>query len=160
MTVHFRLTAPEPPERELQQAIVEKLDLLLMPSTFWFSAAIGACQLSRQQAAALNRAGVRRGLPDLFFVHQGRLYGIELKVRGGQLSKTRVVRTRRGSPRILVGQVDRFAELEAAGMPPIAICRSADEVIAQITRWGIPVRGRAALSPSGGWGAQSYRESP
>jgi hypothetical protein len=151
----FRLTAPEPSEQELQEAVCAALDALLLPPAFWFSAAIGATRLTPQQAAALVRAGIKRGLPDLFVIAPpaGRLFGIELKKqRNGYLSKTKIVRTASGAPRILVGQVERFAELEAAGMK-IAICRSVDEVIAQITRWGIPVRGRVALE-------QPYRESP
>jgi hypothetical protein len=162
MVARFRLTAPEPPERELQEAVCAALDVLLLPPVFWFSAAIGACQLTAQQAAALSRAGVKRGLPDLFVIGPGgRLYGLELKrQRKGYLSKTKIVRTARGGPRILIGQVDRFRELEAAGMEPIGICRSVDEAIAQIARWGIPTRGRAALSPRGGGGERPYRESP
>lgn len=141
----FRLTAPEPPEAELQANVGAALDALLLPPSFWFSAAIGATRLTPQQAAALSRAGVKRGLPDVFVIAPptGRLYGIELKRRrGGQLSKTKVVRTRRGSPRVLVGQVDRFAELEAAGMPPIAICRSVDEVLRKLQEWGVALRCR------------------
>jgi hypothetical protein len=142
----FRLTPFELPESTLQERVGEVLDALLARPAFWFSAAIGATKLSPQQAAALSRAGVKRGLPDVMVIAppHGRLYGIELKIKGGTLSKTRVVRTRRGSPRILVGQVERFAELEAAGMAPIAICKSVDEVLVQLEAWGVPLRGRRA----------------
>ena len=139
----FRLTAPEPPERELQATVAAALDALVCPPAIWFSAAIGATKLTAQQAAALSRAGVKRGLPDILVIAPpaGRLYGIELKLRKGTLSKTRVVLTRRGSPRILEGQEEVFARLEAAGME-IAIARSVDEVLDQLRRWGIPLRGR------------------
>jgi hypothetical protein len=142
----FRLTPPEPSEAELQANVVELLDKLLLPPSFAFSAAIGACQLTPQQAAALVRAGVKRGLPDLFIIGPGgRLFGLELKrQRHAYLSKTRVVRTKRGSPRVLIGQVERFAELEATGMEPIAICRSVAEVLSALQQWGIPLRGRVA----------------
>jgi hypothetical protein len=146
MTRPFRLTPPELPEADLQAAVARVLDVALLPPSFWFSAAIGACRLTPQQAAALARAGVKRGLPDLFVIAppMGRLYGIELKrQRNGYLSKSRVVRTKRGSPRILVGQVERFAELEAAGVP-VAIARSVADVLAALQQWGIPVRGRVA----------------
>jgi hypothetical protein len=142
--VPFRLTAPEPPEAVLQESCARTLDMLVAPPAFWFSAAIGACQLTAQQAAALSRAGVKRGLPDLLFVFDGRLFGIELKVAKGRLSTTKIVQTRRGSPRVLVGQVERFAELEAAGMAPISICRDVDSVLDQLAAWGVPLRGRAA----------------
>ena len=137
----FRLTAPEPPERELQATVAAALDALVCPPAIWFSAAIGATKLTAQQAATLTRQGVKRGLPDAFVISGGRIFGIELKLRKGTLSKTRVVLTRRGSPRILEGQEEVFARLEAAGME-IAIARSVDEVLDQLRRWGIPLRGR------------------
>src|SRR4249920_4019741 len=136
----FRLTPDLAPERSTHEACVDALNKLLLPPAFFFSAAIGATKLSPQQAAALSRHGVKRGLPDLFIL-AGRLYGIELKrVRGGRLSKTRIVRTRRGSPRMLEGQEDVFPRLEAAGMT-IAIAHSVDELLDTLTRWGIPLRG-------------------
>jgi hypothetical protein len=137
----FRLTAPEPLEADLHADCARVLDALLLSPAFWFSAGIGAAQLSPQQAARLSRAGIKRGLPDLFVIH-GRVYGIELKRRGGQLSKTRVVRTRRGSPRVLAGQEDVFPRLLAAGVADIAIVHTVDEMLAQLTRWQIPLRGR------------------
>jgi hypothetical protein len=135
----FRLTPPEPLEVDIHAACAKALDALLMPPAFWFSAGIGAAQLLPQQAARLSRAGIKRGLPDLFVIN-GQLYGIELKRRGGQLSKTRVVRTRRG-PRILDGQNDVFPRLLAAGVADIAIVHSVVEALAQLRRWNIPLRG-------------------
>jgi hypothetical protein len=117
--------------------------MLVMPPAVWFTYPAGAAQLSPPQMAAYSRVGLRRGFPDIMLVHAARIFGVELKTRRGVLSKTKVVRTASGAPRMLIGQVERFAELEAAGMR-IAVCRSVDEVIAQITQWGIPVRGRVA----------------
>jgi hypothetical protein len=139
----FRLTMPEQPEAVLQEQCVRALDMLLAPPAFFFSAAIGATQLTAQQAAALSRAGVKRGIPDLIFVFDGRLFLIELKLAKGRLSTTKIVSTRRGSPRVLVGQVERFAELEAAGAM-VAIARSVEDVLAQLEAWGVPLRGRVA----------------
>jgi hypothetical protein len=159
----FKLTAPEPLEIDIHASVAAALDALLLPPAVWFTYPAGAAQLSPQQMARYSRIGLKRGLPDLFVLHGGRLHGIELKRRGGQLSKTRVVKTRHGL-RILVGQAERFAELEAAGMEPIAICRSVDEVLATITRWGIPVRATVSRMPATTGGrvalAQSYRQSP
>jgi hypothetical protein len=153
MATHpLKLTAPEPSERDIHAACARALGMLVMPPAVWFTYPAGAAQLSPQQMAAYSRVGLRRGFPDIMLIHDARIFGVELKTRHGALSKTKVVRTPSGAPRILIGQVERFAELEAAGMR-IAICRSVDEVLAQITRWGIPVRGRVALE-------QPYRESP
>jgi hypothetical protein len=139
----FRLTAPEPLELDIHERVAEALDKLLLPPAFWFSAAIGATKLTPQQAKALSRKGIKRGLPDLFLVHCGLILGIELKTRKGRLSKTRVVRTRSGAPRVLEGQEDVFPRLREAGMT-IAVCRSVDEALDQIARWGLPLRGRVA----------------
>ena len=110
----FRLTAPEPLEIDIHAGCADALDKLLMPPAFWFTYPAGV-QLSAQQAARYSRLGLKRGLPDIFVLHDG-AWGIELKRRGGTLSKTRIVRTRRGSPRILAGQEEVFPLLLAAGV--------------------------------------------
>jgi hypothetical protein len=135
----FRLTAPVPVERDIHEACAQALDRLLLPPAFWWTYPAGATQLSPQQQARYSRIGLKRGLPDLWILHQ-EIYGIELKRRGGSLSKTRIVRTRRGSPRILAGQEDVFPQLLAAGMREIAICHSVDEMLLTLQRWQIPLR--------------------
>jgi hypothetical protein len=136
----FRLTAPEPIERDIHEACAQALERLLAPPAVWFTYPAGASQLSPQQMARHSRIGLKRGLPDLWILHHG-VYCIELKRRGGRLSKTRVVRTRRGSPRILDGQSDVFPQLLASGgVADIAICHSVDEMLAQLARWHIPLR--------------------
>jgi hypothetical protein len=143
MTQRFRLTAPEPLEAETHAACAAALDKLLLPPAVWFTYPAGAVQLSPQQQARYSRLGLKRGLPDIFIVHDG-VFGIELKRRGGRLSRTTVVRTPRGSPRELIGQADMFPRLLAAGMKDIAICHSVDEVLSALRRWDVPVRGRIA----------------
>src|SRR4249920_776750 len=136
----FRLTPDLAPDRSTHEACVDALNKLLLPPAEWACYPAGAAQLSPQQQARYSRLGLKRGWPDLLVLH-GRLYGIELKrARGGRLSKTRIVRTRRGSPRVLEGQEDVFPQLEAAGMT-IAIAHSVDELLDTLTRWGIPLRG-------------------
>jgi hypothetical protein len=143
MTARFRLTAPEPLELEIHQAVADALDRLLVRPAEWFTYPAGAVQLSPQQAARYSRLGLKRGLPDIFVLYDN-LFGIELKRRGGRLSETRIARTRRGSPRELIGQADMFPRLIAAGMRDIAICYSVDEVLDACQRWKIPMRGRIA----------------
>jgi hypothetical protein len=135
----FRLTAPEPLEFDIHQACADALDKLLLPPAVWACYPAGVVQLSSQQAARMTRLGLKRGWPDLLIGFQG-LWGIELKRRGGRLSKTRVGRTRRGSPRILEGQEDIFPRLIASGaFRAIAVAHSVDEMLAQLTAWGIPL---------------------
>jgi hypothetical protein len=111
----FRLTAPVVPEDDLHAAVADALDILLMPPATWTCFPAGHVKLSGQAAAKLSRMGLKRGWPDILVLHR-QLYGIELKRRGGSLSRTRMVRTRRGGLRILEGQRDVFPRLEAAGM--------------------------------------------
>lgn len=136
----FRLTPPEPGERDVHKSVAHALDRLLLPPAFWFSYPAGASILSPQQAARHIEIGLKRGLPDLWFLHNG-VWLIELKRRGGQLSKTRIVRTKRGSPRILVGQEEVFPQLLRTGaVNAIAVCYTVDEVLEQLDKWQIPRR--------------------
>jgi hypothetical protein len=135
----FRLTVPEPLESDIHEACASALDRLLLPPATWATYPAGAAKLTGAQQAAYSRKGLKRGWPDLLVLYGGSIYGIELKRRGGRLSKTRVGRTRSGAPRIYAGQEDVFPKLEAAGMQ-IAVCHSVDEMIAQLARWQIPMR--------------------
>jgi hypothetical protein len=137
----FRLTAPEPAERDIHEACARLLDKIILPPAFWFTYPAGASQLTGQQIAQHARIGLKRGLPDIWILHRW-VYLIELKRPGGYLSKTRVGRTARGAPRILVGQEEIFPKLLATGtVKEISICHSVDEVIAELDRWQIPRRG-------------------
>lgn len=137
----FRLTAPVQPEQELHETVAEMCGRMIAPPAEWAFYPAGAIPLTGQQVAKLARMGLKRGWPDFLILHDW-LYGIELKRLGAQLSRTRMGRTRRGSPRILDGQVDVFPRLIAAGMRDIAICYSVEEVVAAWERWGIPLHGR------------------
>jgi hypothetical protein len=143
LTKPFRLTPPDFSEQEMHEQVARLCEQLVAPPAAWACYPAGAVQLGPAQMAKLSRMGLQRGWPDFLFLHGGKLRGLELKAKGGALSKTKIVRTKRGSPRVLVGQVERFAELEAAGMT-IAVARSVDEVLATLERWQIPLRGRAA----------------
>lgn len=140
---NFRLTPPEPLERDIHEACAHALDaLLLQPPAFWFTYPAGASTLSPQQQARHSRIGLKRGLPDIWVLHNGAVYCVELKRhKHGRLSKTRVVQTPRGAPRILLGQDDVFPALMATGtVHDIAICTSVAEMLAQLALWNIPLR--------------------
>jgi hypothetical protein len=140
MTAAFRLTAPEPLERDVHESCARALDALLLRPAVWWPYPAGVTQLSPQQHAAYSRFGIKRGMPDLNVLYQGRLYGIELKRRGRKPSKTRTVYTAKGSPRVLIGQEEMFPILLAAGMVEIAIAHNVDEVLDHLARWQIPHR--------------------
>jgi hypothetical protein len=136
----FRLTAPEPLEVDIHQACAEALDKLLLPPAVWACYPAGAVELNAQQMARYSRLGLKRGWPDLLIGYQG-MWGIELKRRGGRLSKTRVGRTRRGSPRILEGQEDVFPKLLASGaFRDIQVAHDVVQMLDLLGYWGIPLR--------------------
>jgi hypothetical protein len=137
----FRLTAPEPFEQDIHEAFAHALDNLLVPPAQWCCYPAGHVKLSAAQVARLARAGLKRSFPD-FFVFYRLVWAIELKRLGGKLSKSRIVTTKRGSPRYLIGQQEMFPLLMATGaFGGIATCTSIDEGLAQLRRWGIPLRG-------------------
>jgi hypothetical protein len=136
----FRLTPELVAEQDIHEACAAALDRLLLPPALWFCYPAGATQLSAQQMARYSRMGLKRGMPDLWVLHAG-VYCIELKRQGGRLSKTRIARTRRGSPRILAGQEDTFPQLIASGgVLDIAIAHSVDEMLEVLEGWRVPLR--------------------
>lgn len=129
-----------PFEREVHERIVDLLNAVLLPPAVWAPYPAGVVQLSAQQQAAMSRFGLKRGMPDLMIWHNY-TYGIELKRHGGRLSKARIVRTARGSPRVLEGQEEMFPRLLATGAwGDIAICHDTDEVLGCLAAWNIPHR--------------------
>jgi hypothetical protein len=140
MPARFRLTAPVVPELEIHFACADALNKLLMPPAEWACYAAGALELTGRQAARYAALGLKRSWPDLLIAYRG-MWGIELKIHGGKLSKTRIGRTRRGSPKILIGQEDMFPRLLASGgFAGIAVAYSVEEMLAQLSTWGIPHR--------------------
>jgi hypothetical protein len=142
----YKLTAPVPLERETHEAVAKLLHKVLPEGdgVEWCNYPAGIVKLTQQQQAAYTRAGLRRGMPD-FLVFADAVYGIELKRRGGRLSKTEIVRTATGAPRLLVGQEEMFARLLRCGCwRDIAVCYDALDVLAALDRWHIPHRRAAA----------------
>lgn len=141
MATRFRLTEEIEAEDALHATVAAGLHVFLGPGVEWSTFPAGHGQLTKAAASKLVRLGMKRGWPDILLVHAGQIFGIELKTRGGRLSKTRVVRTRRGGPRVLVGQEEMHPRLAAAGMR-IAVCRSWPDVVDILRHWEIPVRAR------------------
>lgn len=138
----FRLTEWVPPERSVHEQCAKVLDALLLPPAMWFTYPAGVIKLTKQQAAALTRIGLKRGFPDIWVLYNG-VWLLELKRPGGTLSRTRIVRTRRGAPRILEGQVDVFPRLCATGaVNDIAAIYTVDDMLRQLDQWEIPLRAR------------------
>lgn len=78
----------------------------------------------KTEAAILKAMGVLAGFPDLLILFNSRAFCIELKIAGTGL---------RADQEIV------HALLMATNVP-VAVCRSLDEVLAQLAVWNIPTR--------------------
>lgn len=143
----FKLLAPMTPEDDLHVSIAQLLEVVVRLPAMWTCFPAGNVPLPPQYAAKLARMGLKRGWPDFLVLHEW-MHGIELKRADGKLSKTRMVRTKRGALRVLEGQEDVFPKLMAAGML-IEVCRTPDEVMAALCKWGIPLRVSMTDRPMG-----------
>lgn len=148
----FRLTRPEQSETEVHEAIAQALTILVIPGCGceWTAMpAFGYCGLTPAQTAKLSRMGVHAGWPDFLLAFDRRCLGLEIKRRGtGRLSRTRIVRTKRGRLREVIGQDTMFPRLALCGME-IQVVRSVDEAIAQCIAWNLPLRGSNLSSAQG-----------
>jgi hypothetical protein len=142
----FRLTPPPVYEDDIHVCFANALDVVLPPEAVWFHYPAGHTELPYAIAARLYRMGLKRSLPDFWILYYG-LFLIELKRPGGKLSRTRIGRTRRGTPRELIGQEDMFPKLLRSGaVAAIATHESVAAALDQLERWGLPLRGRIAAS--------------
>lgn len=146
MTRPFKLTPPPLPlEQTLHETVAKLLKQLIPPGAAveWACYPAGLIQLTPAQMAKLSASGLQTGWPDFLIVHDGGVYGIELKRRGGTLSEDRIAKSKFGT-RLVIGQKTRFPSLIAAGMREIAVCTTAQQVFDNLARWGVPLRGRIA----------------
>jgi hypothetical protein len=141
----LKLVAPEPSEQNFHEAAAQMLDVAVSPPAMWTCFPAGNVPLPPEYAAKLARMGLHSGWPDFLLVHRG-VFGIELKTSNGVLSRTRMVRTRRGGLREIPGQATVFPKLVAAGMC-IAVCRSLDEILAALADWQVPLRVTVPVPP-------------
>lgn len=111
------------PEQSFQLALVGLLRAALTPKTYFFACPNGGYR-SHIEAAIMVGQGVRRGVPDLILVHDGRIFGLEIKSEKGRLTDD---------------QRATHIDMERAGAR-IATVRSIEEAIAQLVAWSIPHR--------------------
>lgn len=124
----FRLTAPVPLEDELHQSVADALRYLLPAETVWTTWEARNAK-SAVEGARRKRLGLLPGWSDIGIFYRSTVVLIELKrSRYGVVSKV---------------QRELHERLEHAGFP-VEICCSVDDVLATVSRAGIPLRGRAA----------------
>jgi hypothetical protein len=120
------------PEDMMQRAICQHLDVRGVPRLVWFHVPqgnkLGGTRSKRGIAiqGAINRGlGVKRGVSDLIFLHAGKFFSLELKVRGRTPTEE---------------QLEFIDRVNAAG-GFAAWCTGLDEALACLEAWGL-LRGR------------------
>lgn len=138
----FRLTSPPAPlEADLHAQAAEALDRWLAEPAVWYSYPAGHIRLSPAEVSRLSRIGLKRGMPDIFIFYR-RVYCVELKRPGGQLSRSTIGRNARGAPVYRIGQEEQFERLIRSGaVQAIAVCTSVEAMMMQLVKWGIPLNG-------------------
>lgn len=125
---HVRvLRRREQPEQALHRSIAQLLDRVLPKDAFWFHVPNGG-KRNKTEAGILKALGVRAGVPDILIAFRGGLYAIELKAANGRLT---------------AAQKDTIPRMQSAGVQT-AVCRSIDDVVAELGAWGITPKVRVA----------------
>jgi hypothetical protein len=114
------------PEAAIQRAVFQHLRARGAPGVFAFHPANGGYR-QPVEAAILKGLGVKPGVPDVFAVHNGRCFALELKAEGGRATDK---------------QLEAIAALREAGAFT-AIAEGLDRAIACLEAWGL-LRGRAS----------------
>jgi hypothetical protein len=112
------------PEATIQSAVFAHLRARGAPGVFAFHPANGGYR-TRIEAAILKGMGVVAGVPDVFAVHNGRCFALELKAEGGRATDK---------------QLACIAALREAGAL-CAIAEGLDRALACLEGWGL-LRGR------------------
>jgi hypothetical protein len=114
------------PEQAIQKAICQHLTMRGHRDLYWWHHPGGGVR-SPIEAAIFRSIGAKPGLPDIFLLHRGHLFGLELKAKGGRLSPTQA------TAHVLLRQAGATVEV-ATGL---------DEALAILERWGL-LRGSVA----------------
>ena len=114
------------PEQNIQRQVFLHLRTHGTPSVFAFHVPNGGYR-KPVEAAIMKGLGVRAGVPDVIAIHEGRVYGLELKREGG-----------RTTPK----QLEAVAQMEAAGAY-CCVAEGLDRAIECLEAWGL-LKGRIA----------------
>jgi hypothetical protein len=114
------------PEDAIQRAVFEHLRIRGAEGAFFFAVPNGGFRRP-VEAAIFKSLGVRAGVPDVFIVHNGHCFAMELKAEGGRATDK---------------QLACIAALREAGAFT-AIAEGLDRALACLEAWGI-LKGRAS----------------
>lgn len=123
-----------PSEFEIQRALCMWLDgvqdrrAALLPGIIYWHTPNGGSRRDAFEGARLKQSGVKPGIHDLLFLQLsfpwGKLYGLEVKDKDGELSPS---------------QIDMHPRLLAAGMFASATVNSLAEAKAQLIKWMLTI---------------------
>lgn len=108
------------PEQQIHRAIAQHLRTRAVPGLVWWHTPNGGSR-GKIEGAILKAMGVRAGVSDFIFVHQGKIFALELKAEGGRAS---------------VEQLKFLSEIDAAGAFT-ALPVGLDAALATIEAWGL-----------------------
>jgi hypothetical protein len=108
------------PEATIQRAVFAHLRARGAPNLFAFHPANGGYR-KPVEAAILKGLGVVAGTPDVIIIHQGRVYGLELKAENGRATEA---------------QLETLAAIEAAGAY-CCIAEGLDAALRTLEAWGV-----------------------
>jgi hypothetical protein len=108
------------PEQEIQRAIFQHVKIRSAPGTYIFHPANGGYR-TPIEGAIFKGLGIRAGTPDIFAIHAGKCYALELKAPDGRLTPV---------------QRDAHAALAAAGAE-VATAYDLDDALARLEAWGL-----------------------
>jgi hypothetical protein len=111
-------------EDEIQRSVLAHFAVRGVRNMFVFHPGNGGYRRP-VEGAILKAMGVRPGTPDIFAVHQGRCYAIELKTEQGKATDA---------------QWQAIEDLRAAGAHA-EVCYGLDRALAQLETWGL-LKGR------------------
>jgi len=109
-------------ERDIQRSVIQHLALRAHPDAFCFHVPLGGYR-KPIEAAILKSMGTVAGVPDLVCILYGRVYCLEIKTERGRVSDVQHVVHER---------------LRRAGAE-VVVAFNLNEVLAQLTAWGILV---------------------
>jgi hypothetical protein len=108
------------PEQQIQRAIVAHLSARGSKNMFWFSIPNGGHRRP-VEAAIMKATGTRPGVPDMAFIHEGRIHFLEIKTEVGRPTEH---------------QLKAISDINDAGGFAVIGC-GLDRCLQILERWGI-----------------------
>lgn len=108
------------PELAIHIAVAQHLRTRAVPGLVWFHPANGGYR-DKREAAKFKAMGVIPGVSDFIFVHDNRIYAMEIKAEGGRASEA---------------QLKFLADIDAAGAHT-AMPSGLDAALATLESWGL-----------------------